>query len=254
MKILKRVGAVVLIFVLVVLSAAGCSVEQLQPPAEPPDGIYVPPSSEPEIEQPPSEKKVREIDGLVVLTDLDESIVVDLRYATADNFTGQVIYPAAVAVLKRETAEKLVRANQIFQEHGYTIKVWDAYRPLSAQAILWQAFPDSRYVIKPEDPPPVSGFRARHNNGMSVDLTLVDRFGNELEMPSAFDDFSEKAWPDSPDMSAAARQNLDLLRSVMESVGFAGVTTEWWHYNDVSGTPAPYQDIPLEAFLEPEPQ
>lgn len=186
----------------------------------------------------------------MVITDLDDSIIVDLRYATADNFTGQIIYPVAVAALNRETAEKLVRANQIFQESGYTIKVWDAYRPLSVQSILWEAFPDSRYVIKPENPPLASGFRARHNNGMSVDITLVDRHGRELEMPSEFDDFSEKAWPDSPQISAEARSNLDLLISVMESVGFIGVSTEWWHYNDVTAAPTPYLDVPLEAFLE----
>lgn len=190
-----------------------------------------------------------EIEGLVLVNDLDESIIIDLKYATADNFTGQVIYPVEVAAIKKETGERLVKAQEIFKQDGYRIKLWDAYRPLSAQHVLWEAYPDPRYVIKPQDPPPSSDFRPRHNNGMAVDITLVDRNGNELEMPTSFDDFSEKAAPDYSDLPDAVRQNRDYLIEVMERVGFRVVSTEWWHFDDVTGTPGPYLDVPLEAFL-----
>jgi len=190
-----------------------------------------------------------EIEGLVLVNDLDESIVIDLKYATADNFTGQVIYPIEVAAIKKETGERLVKAQEIFKQDGYRIKLWDAYRPLSAQHVLWEAYPDPRYVIKPQDPPPTSDFRPRHNNGMSVDITLVDKNGNELEMPTGFDDFSEKAAPDYSDLPDVVRQNRDYLIEVMERVGFRVASTEWWHFDDVTGTPGPYLDVPLEAFL-----
>lgn len=190
-----------------------------------------------------------EIEGLVLVNDLDESIIIDLKYATADNFTGQVIYPVEVAAIKKETGERLVKAQEIFKQDGYRIKLWDGYRPLSAQHVLWKACPDPRYVIKPNDPPPTSDFRPRHNNGMAVDITLVDRNGNELKMPTGFDDFSEKAAPDYSDLPDEVRQNRDYLIEVMESLGFRVASTEWWHFDDVTGLPGPYLDVPLEAFL-----
>ena len=88
--------------------------------------------------------------GLVCLADLNAGFIFDLKYATSDNFVGKAVYPVAVAVLKKETAERLLQANTIFQADGYSIKIWDAYRPLSVQRLLWQAYPDSRYVINPD--------------------------------------------------------------------------------------------------------
>ncbi len=100
----------------------------------------------------PTEVEPVEIAGLVLVSDLDDSIIIDLQYATEDNFTGQVIYPVEVAAIYKETGKRLVEAQQIFKEKGYRIKLWDAYRPLSAQEMLWKAYPDPRYVHKPEDP------------------------------------------------------------------------------------------------------
>ena len=197
-------------------------------------------------EEPPREPV--EIEGLVLVSDLDDSIILDLKYATADNFTGEQVYPVAVAAINKETGLRFLKAVEIFRRDGYTVKLWDAYRPLSASHQLWASCPDPRYVIKPEDPPPTSGFRPRHNNGMCVDITLVDSNGNELEMPTGFDDFTEKAAPDYPHVSEAARRNRDYLISVMESAGFQVARTEWWHFTDITGTPGPYLDVPLEAF------
>lgn len=205
-----------------------------------------------EVEQPPPESPERvpvEIEGLVLVSDLDESIIIDLKYATTDNFTGQVIYPVEIAAINKETGKRLVKAQEIFKQDGYRIKLWDAYRPLSAQHVLWEAYPDPRYVIKPQDPPPTSDFRPRHNNGMAVDITLVDSDGNELDMPTGFDEFSEKAAPDYPDLPEEVRQNRDYLIGVMESAGFRVASTEWWHFDDITGIPGPYLDVPLEAFL-----
>ncbi len=236
------------------LGPVGCSPGVTLPDGDPAGG-------EPVLEQPspdevpgeevaPPERIVKEIEGLVRLADLDAGFIFDLKYATADNFVGKPVYPVAVAVLKKETAERLLQANAIFQADGYRIKVWDAYRPLSAQRILWEAYPDSSFVINPDALPAAGGWKARHNNGMAVDLTLVDAGGNELVMPTGFDDFSEKAAPDYPGMSEEARRNVQYLISVMESAGFRTPPNEWWHFSDIAGTPTPYLDIPLEAFLD----
>lgn len=192
---------------------------------------------------------VREIEGLVLLKDLDDTFIIDLKYATEDNFMKRVMYPVAVCAIRRETGEKLVKAHNIFKEKGYRIKVWDAYRPLYFQRKFYEVFPYNNYVAKPPEKPITSGFRPRHNNGMAVDVTLVDKDGNELEMPSDFDDFTEKARFSSKDMTKEARKNVDLLHEVMRSVGFVSHDEEWWHFVDNIEEPTPYLDIPLEEFL-----
>lgn len=193
---------------------------------------------------------VKEIEGLVLLKDLDDSFIIDLKYATEDNFVKKAVYPAPICAIRKETGEKLVRANKIFQERGYTIKVWDAYRPLHVQRLFFEAYPDPKFVAKPPEKPITFGFRYSHNNGMSVDITLVDENGNELEMPTEFDNFTDRAAASSQDMSEAARKNVDYLIEVMESVGFENYEGEWWHFNDIIEEPSPYLDVPLQSFSE----
>src|SRR3990167_4865629 len=136
---------------------------------------------------------IKEIDGLVRVQDIDPNIVLDLRYATENNFTGKKVYPVAVCVLRKEAAQKLAAANAELMKDGYRIKVWDAYRPPYVQRIFWNLVPDERYVANPDK----GG--SRHNRGGAVDLTLIDENGNELEMPTGYDDFSAKASPTSFD-------------------------------------------------------
>lgn len=195
-------------------------------------------------------KTIREIKGLVLLKDLDDSFVIDLKYATEDNFVRKAVYPVSICAIRTETGEKLVRANQIFKKKGYTIKVWDAYRPLHVQRLFYEAYPDPNFVAKPPENPMISGFEPSHNNGMSVDITLVDINGNEIEMPTEFDNFTDKAATNSLEMTENARENVNYLIEVMESVGFKNYEGEWWHFNDVMETPLPYLDIPLQAFIE----
>lgn len=246
---------VVFFLALFLLGIAGCSRGEA-PPESGPSGGGQPHVQPPGGERPADDdalspgKIVREIEGLVRLDDLDAGFIFDLKYATADNFVGRAVYPVAVAALKKETAERLLQANAIFRADGYSIKIWDAYRPLSVQRILWQTCPDGRYVINPDPLPPAGGWKARHYNGMAVDMTLVDAEGCELLMPTGFDEFSERAAPDCPETSGEALRNVQYLISVMESAGFKTASTEWWHFNDVTGEPTPYLDIPLEAFLD----
>lgn len=196
----------------------------------------------------PAWAQPRIIDGLVRVQELDPSIVTDMRYATANNFTKQEIYPAAVAVLRQETAQKLAAANAEFKERGYRIKIWDAYRPPYVQQIFWDLVPDERYVANP------AKGGSRHNRGGAVDLTLVDANGAEVEMPTGFDDFSESAWPNNPQMSAQARQNLDVLTQVLTKHGFTPIEHEWWHWDDADWRDFPLVDVNLEKFLNQSPE
>lgn len=194
-------------------------------------------------------KSIKSIEGLVLLEDLDPSFIIDLRYATKDNFFKTAVYSVPVCAIKFETGKKLIKAHEKVKEKGYRIKVWDAYRPMNVQETLYEMFPNSPFVAKPPEKPITSGFRPRHNNGMAVDITLVDENGQELEMPSEFDDFTEKACPTRDDMTKEAKKNIDYLMEIMLDLGFRIHSQEWWHFVDGLGEPSPYLDIPLEAFL-----
>ena len=187
---------------------------------------------------------IQEIDGLVRVQDIDPTILADMRYATENNFTGKKVYPVSVCVLRKETAEKLAAANAEFNKDGYRIKVWDAYRPPYVQKIFWDLVPDDRYVANPQ----TGG--SKHNRGGAVDMTLVDTQGNELEMPSAFDDFSEKAARNSPAMSEGARKNVEYFSNVMAKHGFIPYEHEWWHFDDKDYENFPLVDVQLERFLD----
>lgn len=153
-------------------------------------------------------------------------IFVELKYAGTDNFTGQQIYGFEDAYLRFATVMKLKNVCDTLREQGYYLKIWDAFRPGSAQHTLWAVYPDPDYVANPKH-----GFSA-HTRGNTVDVTLVDEQGNELEMPSAFDDFSDAANRDYSDCSEEAKKNAEILRKAMEDNGFKGYWAEWWHFSD----------------------
>ncbi len=150
----------------------------------------------------------------------------------------------AVAVLRKEAAQKLAAANAEFMKSGHRIKVWDGYRPLYVQRIFWNLVPDDRYVANPDK----GG--SRHNRGGAVDLTLIDKDGNELEMPTEYDDFSEKAALSYSGMSPEAKKNSDYLTQVMTKNGFLSYEHEWWHFDDSHWRDFPLVDVILERFLD----
>ena len=155
-----------------------------------------------------------------------EGIVIDLKYATTDNFTGQIIYNSGEAWLRYGTVKKLMLVQQELAEYGYRLKLWDGFRPPSAQFKLWEICPDPTYVSDPN-----KGF-SNHSRGNTVDVTLVDSSGKELVMPTGFVDFSALADRDYSDCSAEAARNAILLEEIMEKYGFKGYRGEWWHYTD----------------------
>ena len=150
----------------------------------------------------------------------------ELRYATADNFTGQVIYDFTDAYLRYSTVKKLAAVNEDLAQLGLALKIWDGFRPVSAQFKLWEVCPDPTFVANP-----TKGFSS-HSRGNTVDVTLVAQDGTELEMPSAFDDFSGKANRDYSDTTKTAADHAELLEILMEKHGFDGYFDEWWHFYD----------------------
>lgn len=187
------------------------------------------------------EEKVVEKQGLVELIKLDDSFVIDLKYATEDNFTGKRIYTQSKCLIHKNTAKKLIDANNEFKKLGYRIKIFDAYRPYSAQQILWDAAQDKSFVANPKK-------GSIHNRGAAVDVTLVDADGNELEMPSSYDEFSKRARIDFKECSDEIIKNRELLGEIMIKHGFKRISSEWWHFDDVDGKNHPILDIPFEDF------
>ncbi|MBP1927019.1 D-alanyl-D-alanine dipeptidase [Sedimentibacter acidaminivorans] len=182
-------------------------------------------------------------DSLVRLLDLDPEFIIDIKYATDNNFTKQRVYNFNDCYLNKDTAILLIKAKKIFKKDGYKVKVWDAYRPIRAQKLLFEIVPIDDFVATPPDMRKPIIFEYSHMNGLSVDITLVDSNGNELEMPTEFDDFTEMAGLGCDKIPPQARKNAEYLKSVMESVGFKAYRNEWWHFNDVVTKATPYSDV-----------
>lgn len=184
----------------------------------------------------------RNISGLVPIKINEYDFVLDLRYATDNNFTGKKVYDAYIAVLQKDTLNKLISANEDFKALGYRIKIWDAYRPAPIQEYFWDIVPDRRYIASPY----YNG--SRHNRGTAVDVTLVDSKGKELEMPTGFDEFNTTAYRNAF-MSNNVKKNVDLLTEIMVKNGFSPIETEWWHFDDSNADSYPIQNDPLSKFL-----
>ena len=179
---------------------------------------------------------------LVELSKLDPTIRLDMRYATANNFTGRILYDQPRAFMARVAAEALVRAHAAAKIDGYGLTIFDAYRPWRVTKELWDATPPGpkrNYVANPKR-------GSRHNRGCAVDLTLHRLAGGQqVEMPSGFDDFSAKAHRKYDDDSAIARKHAKLLESYMEAAGFVGLSNEWWHFDYRDWADFPVMDIPF---------
>ena len=177
-------------------------------------------------------------DDLVDVSKLDPTIVLQIRYATADNFLHRAVYERPMCMLRRSVADRLVRVQAALRSRDLRLKVWDAYRPHSVQRKMWKVKPDARFVA-----PPYKG--SKHSRGAAVDVTLIDRDGRELDMGTVHDDFSAKAAPESPDVPETARTNRRLLRDAMAVEGFKQLSSEWWHFDAPGGDAYPIMDVPF---------
>lgn len=176
---------------------------------------------------------------LVDVHQINPDILLDLKFATADNFTKEILYNTYQCLLLRPVAENLNNAAKEFAALGYMVKIWDGYRPPKVSARLWELMPDEKFIADPKN----GG--SRHNRGCAVDLTLVDKNGVELDMGTYFCEFSEKAYRTYQDLPVPVLENRKFLETIMNKHGFTGLPTEWWHFDYKDWLQYPIIDISL---------
>lgn len=203
----------------------GCAEAEAQPPATVPPEPTVMETTAAAVTEPMVYPDPQDM-VFVAVTDYIPDIQTELKYATADNFTGKVIYEFSTVYLRYGTVQKLAAVQADLRELGYGLKIWDGFRPVAAQFKLWEICPDDRYVADPR-----RGFSS-HSRGNTVDVTLVDAEGRDVEMPSEFDDFSAKADRDYSDCTKTAADNALIMEVLMEKHGFNPYFSEWWHFTD----------------------
>lgn len=175
---------------------------------------------------PPKEENKREAQ-LIELISLDKTIRLDIRYATVNNFTGRKVYPEARAFLQKPAAEALVRVHEKLRKRGLGLVIFDGYRPWTITKLFWEITPEDKRKFVAD---PARG--SKHNRGCAVDLSLFYlNSGKLLEMPSDYDEFTERASPKYAGGSPEQTKNRDLLREMMESEGFTVNPNEWWHFD-----------------------
>ena len=162
----------------------------------------------------------------VDIKSVDRSIVIDLRYAGANNVAHRPLYPPGTpALVRASVAERLAVVQKYLKKKGYGLKIWDAYRPQSTQEKLFQAIHNRSFVADPNE-----GVGSMHVRGAAVDATLVDASGREVLMPTDFDSFTPAALLQYQGGDQMVRTNLKLLQKAMAHGGFYGLRTEWWHF------------------------
>lgn len=157
------------------------------------------------------------------ITPQSHGVLLELAYATPDNFTGAAVYGRAACHLHVEAEPLLRRAIDLAADHGWRLKIFDAFRPSEAQWVLWNHTPDPDFLADPRRGSP-------HSRGVAVDLTLVDRDGVELDMGTPFDTFSPLSHHGSQGVPVPARYNRLLLLGLMTAAGWDFYRKEWWHY------------------------
>ncbi|MGB3508068.1 MAG: M15 family metallopeptidase [Microcoleaceae cyanobacterium] len=198
--------------------------------------------SQPILIQNMAESEIPESAKLVDIKTINPEIILDIRYATTNNFLNQKLYPVAKCALRKEVAEKLSQVQTDLEIMGLGLKVYDCYRPLSVTKKMWEVLPDSRYVANPAK-------GSRHNRGAAVDVSLIDlSTGKELEMPTEFDDFSEQAWRSYLGNKPEVQRNSELLENQMKKYGFEPLMTEWWHFDAVGWEKFSLLDVPLDEI------
>lgn len=189
------------------------------PTAAPPAGS----SRQPPPPAPTPDAAPPRADDFVDVAALIPDAVLDLRYATADNFTGAVLYPKAVCKLRRAVAARLAKAAEALRKQDRRLLLWDCYRPSSIQEKFWKLVPDSRYVANPK-------VGSRHSRGAAVDTALVDAGGKPVVLPTKFDEFSEAAHR-ARALAGPRGVEAKRLADAMTEAGFRGMPTEWWHFD-----------------------
>ena len=179
---------------------------------------------------------------LINLMKFVPGLVLDIRYATTNNFTGEKIYNLPRAYARKPVAESLKKIQADLKKQGLGIKIFDGYRPYKATVRFYEVYHDTTYVASP--------YRgSRHNRGCALDLTVINlKTGEELKMPTGYDSFQKAAWPSTPVADPEARKNRTLLINAMEKHGFKVNSSEWWHYDFIGWKNYEVLDIDFEEL------
>jgi D-alanyl-D-alanine dipeptidase len=179
---------------------------------------------------------------LIDLKILIPDLVLDIRYATTNNFTHEKIYNLAKAYARKPVAQALKEIQDELRPQGFGIKMFDAYRPYKATVKFYEIYHDTTYVASP--------YRgSRHNRGCALDLTIINlKTGQELQMPTGYDSFKKEAWPSTPVSNPLIRKNRQFLIDVMQKHGFKVNASEWWHYDFIGWKKYEVLDIDFEEL------
>ncbi|MEC8265634.1 MAG: D-alanyl-D-alanine dipeptidase [Pseudomonadota bacterium] len=159
---------------------------------------------------------------LVNVKQKNADVIIDLRYASENNFTSQKIFNSNECYIHNVAFEHLCKSIEISKKLGYKLKIFDAYRPVYVQKALWNKLPDPNFIAPPEKGSP-------HSRGVAIDLTLT-RDGEELDMGTEFDEFSRLSYHGNLDISKESYENRLILLGIMTDSGWDFFRNEWWHY------------------------
>jgi D-alanyl-D-alanine dipeptidase len=169
------------------------------------------------------------------------NVRIDVRYATSNNFMHAPLYPIAKVFLRAPAARALADVQRDLAKDNLGLKVFDGYRPYSITEKMWEPIRNPDFVADPAK-------GSRHNRGAAVDLTLIDlRTGQELEMPTPYDDFTKRARQDFDDLPPNVIANRAKLRDAMMRHGFEPLPSEWWHFDYAGWQRFELMDVPLEC-------
>ncbi len=202
---------------------------------------------------PPEEGMAKNADGVLVpakshLVDLrlyTDRVVIKMKLATNGTTIGKPFYTRNLCMLEEDTIPKLLAAVDLFAADGYTVVIYDAYRPTSVQQQWFDVVRVHKWVADPS-----IGLGGIHDRGVAVDMTLMDKNGVEMDMPTAMHTLTEASSRWSPAITATQRANINYMTNIMVRCGFDYINSEWWHFQDKEiahylPTDHPIDEIPL---------
>ncbi len=181
---------------------------------------------------------------LIDITTIVPDIMIEMPYATSSNHVDKQMYPFELALLQETTALKLKKAQEMFLEDGYSLVIWDAYRPYSVTVQTYAIIQNPKLAADPDT-------GSKHNRGAAIDVTLFDIEKNEyVNMPTEVREMDyDLAKRSSSSMTEEQRQNMEYMEDVLGKAGFSPYAGEWWHYNDMMVADYPVLDIVFEAWV-----
>lgn len=186
--------------------------------------------------------KIHPNNELVEIKKAIPSVVLDIHYATKDNFMKQVMYNQARAFARKPVVEQLKKIQAVLKTKGYGLKIFDAYRPYAITIAFWEKASDKAFVANPAK-------GSKHNRGCAVDLTIIDlKTGKDVPMPTPYDSFAPEAAPHFQNLPKDVIKNRDFLIATMQANGFKVINNEWWHFDFNSWQDYDLMDIPFEKL------